>query len=181
LVFEFVEFDLKKLMDKSHVVFTKPQLQHLFRQIMDGLCFMHANKVIHRDVKSENLLVDPKGNVKFADFGLARDYFSDVWLTQKVVTRYYRSPENCLCDARYTPKVDVWSVACVFAEVVARMPLFPGKSDLDQFICICTQMLPTNDHDSKTDFDLPSDLEWPGLSDLVQKTYPGGIQRTFLR
>jgi serine/threonine protein kinase len=94
---------------------------------------MHSRGIIHRDVKSENLLVDPKGNLKFADFGLARDYFPDpnIWYTEKVVTRYYRSPENCLMDAHYTPKVDVWSAACVFAEVVTRVPLFPGRTDLE--------------------------------------------------
>jgi len=74
LVFEFVEFDLKRLMDRQHIVFTKNQLKFLFRQILEGLDYMHSHGVIHRDIKSENLLVDPKGNLKFADFGLARDW-----------------------------------------------------------------------------------------------------------
>ena len=92
---------------------------------------MHSCGVIHRDIKSENLLVDTCGNLKFADFGLARDWAPYGHYTPRVVTRYYRSPENCLSDFKYTPKVDVWSAACVFAEVVARAPLFPGRTELD--------------------------------------------------
>lgn len=120
-------------MDRSHVVFSKPQLKYMFKQILEGLAFMHSKGVIHRDVKSENLLIDPKGQVRFADFGLARDYIQGphISYTSRVVTRFYRSPENCLSDSHYTPKIDVWSVACVFAEVIARVPLFPGKTELD--------------------------------------------------
>lgn len=83
LVFEFVEFDLKKLMDRPHIVFTKAQLKYIFKQILDGLSYMHSRGVIHRDVKSENLLIDPKGKLCFADFGLARDYVPDphIWYT----------------------------------------------------------------------------------------------------
>ena len=137
LVFEFVEFDLKRLMDRQHIVFTKNQLKFLFRQILEGLDYMHSHGVIHREIKSETLLGDPQGNLKFADFGLARDWMPLGHYTPRVVTRYYRSPENCLSESRYTQKVDVWSAACVFAEVVARAPLFPGRTELDQFVTIC--------------------------------------------
>lgn len=94
---------------------------------------MHKKNVIHRDVKSENILIDSKGQIKFADFGLARDFVYDISMryTQRVVTRYYRAPEVCLEDAYYSSKIDVWSAGCVFAELIAKRPMFPGKSDLD--------------------------------------------------
>ena len=134
LVFEFVEYDLFKVMNaKPVVVFNKAQLKYIFKEILQGLAFMHQSGVIHRDVKSENILIDSKGNVKFADFGLARDvvYDPSMRYTQRVVTRYYRAPEVCLQDAHYSTKIDVWSAACVFAELISRQPLFPGESELE--------------------------------------------------
>ena len=73
LVFEYVEFDLYRILRKEQIVFTKPQLKYLMKQIMDGLIFMHKNNIIHRDIKTENILVNTSGVLKFADFGLARD------------------------------------------------------------------------------------------------------------
>ena len=113
---------------------------------MEGLAFMHENKIIHRDLKSENILINSKGVLKYADFGLARDLVPEIVnekgqkqmyrYTKKVVTQYYRPPEVCLLDPCYTEKVDVWSAACVLAELISRRPLFPGTSELDQLPCI---------------------------------------------
>ena len=108
---------------------------------MEGLAYMHRHKIIHRDIKSENILISSKGVLKYADFGLARDLMPEVTshggqrqmprYTKKVVTQYYRPPEVCLLDPQYTEKVDVWSAACVLAELISRRPLFPGTSELD--------------------------------------------------
>ena len=73
LVFEFVEFDLYKLLRKENTAFTKLQIKFIFKQIMEGLVFMHKKRIIHRDIKSENILINAKGELKYADFGLARD------------------------------------------------------------------------------------------------------------
>lgn len=73
LVFEYVEFDLKRILEKGKIVFSRPQLKFLMKQIMDGMLFMHRSQVIHRDIKTENILVNTEGFLKFADFGLARD------------------------------------------------------------------------------------------------------------
>ena len=78
LVFEFVEFDLFKLLRKENVAFTKPQIKFIFKQIMEGLVFMHKKRIIHRDIKSENILINAKGELKYADFGLARDLMQDL-------------------------------------------------------------------------------------------------------
>ena len=95
---------------------------------------MHENRIIHRDIKGQNILVSKEGVLKFADFGLARDLMPDrvfidkdgkeyrrrVPYTSKVVTPFYRSPENCLKESRYDEKIDVWSTGCVFAEIIAK-------------------------------------------------------------
>ena len=112
------------------------------KQIIEGLVFLHRSGVMHRDVKSENILVDTEGCLKFADFGLARELFSKFfnektqkwqqpYYTQRVITPYYRPPEVCLSEPCYDAKVDVWSTACVFAELLIRRPLFIGTSELD--------------------------------------------------
>ena len=141
LVFEFVEFDLFKLLRKENVAFTKPQIKFIFKQIMEGLVFMHKKRIIHRDIKSENILINAKGELKYADFGLARDLMQDLQgqkgeripahYTKKVVTQFYRPPEVCLEDPCYNEKVDVWSAGCVLAELISRRPIFPGTSELD--------------------------------------------------
>ena len=135
LVFEYVEFDLKKVFEQRDlIVFSKLQLKYLMRQVMEGLAFMHRKRIIHRDVKSENILVSASAELKFADFGLARDLLPAVMnpsYTRTVCTPYYRPPEVCLKDPHYDEKVDIWSTGCVFAEFFCRMPLFRGTSELD--------------------------------------------------
>ena len=111
---------------------------------------MHKNKIIHRDIKSENILVNSKGVLKYADFGLARDIMPEQTnesgqkqayrYTKKVVTQYYRPPEVCMLDPHYSEKVDVWSAGCVLAELISRKPIFPGKTELDQLPCIFRQL-----------------------------------------
>ena len=78
LVFEFVEFDLMRILLKDQIVFSKPQLKYMMKQIMDGLLFMHKSRIIHRDIKTENILVSTAGTLKFADFGLARDLIEPI-------------------------------------------------------------------------------------------------------
>jgi len=106
-----------------------------------GLDYLHKNRVIHRDIKGGNILINRHGVLKLADFGLARDLAPETpgmaegmyRYTRKVVTRWYRAPEIALEDSYYTTKIDVWSVGCVFAELISRKPLFPSSSDLNHF------------------------------------------------
>ena len=143
---------------------------------MDGLVFMHRSQIIHRDVKSENILINTDGCLKFADFGLARDLIKPVFddktgkyhlpsYTKKVVTPYYRPPEVCLLEPHYDEKVDVWSTGCVFAELIIRRPLFRGTSDLDQLNCILKTLLPN-------EASFPSQEDWPEFRTLLDKVYP---------
>ena len=108
-----------------------------------GLNFMHEKKIIHRDIKGGNILISEDGVVKLADFGLARDVITGPKgpnYTQKVVTRWFRPPEIALNSSKYTENIDVWSIACTFAEIIARQPLFPSRSDMDHFPTIIRQL-----------------------------------------
>lgn len=93
--------------------------------------FLHINKIMHRDVKPENLLLSKSGIVKLCDFGFARGIKTQNFqYTDYVSTRWYRAPELLVGDAAYSSSVDVWAIGCIFAEIYNGLPLFPGESDL---------------------------------------------------
>lgn len=100
-------------------------------QIMRGVDFLHSNRIVHRDLKPQNILIASSGEVKLADFGLARIYEQMQTLTTVVVTLWYRSPE-VLLKSSYASPVDIWSCGCIFAELHTRKPIFPGQSESDQ-------------------------------------------------
>ncbi|XP_029088760.1 cyclin-dependent kinase 6 isoform X2 [Monodon monoceros] len=105
--------------------------QDMMFQLLRGLDFLHSHRVVHRDLKPQNILVTSSGQIKLADFGLARIYSFQMALTSVVVTLWYRAPEVLLQSSYATP-VDLWSVGCIFAEMFRRKPLFRGSSDVDQ-------------------------------------------------
>jgi mitogen-activated protein kinase 1/3 len=96
------------------------------------LKYIHSANVIHRDLKPSNILVNATCELKICDFGLARGIVDNLELTEYVVTRWYRAPEIMLGCMQYTTKVDLWSVGCIFAEMLSRKPLFPGQDYIDQ-------------------------------------------------
>ncbi len=98
---------------------------------------------MHRDIKGGNILINDQGIVKLADFGLSREIIQPQkcpMYTTRVVTRWFRAPELGLEDPHYTEKIDVWSVGCTFAELIARKTLFPSRSDLEHFPTIIRQV-----------------------------------------
>lgn len=140
---DLMETDLHRIIYSKQAL-TIDHIQYFVYQILRGLKYVHAANVLHRDLKPSNLLVNGNCDLKICDFGLARsvtagdDTSAD--LTEYVVTRWYRAPEIMLACNGYTKAIDVWSVGCIFAELLARAPLFPGDDYLQQLRLICEKM-----------------------------------------
>lgn len=135
LVFEYLELDLKKYMD-LHGTMSASRIQSYLKQILLGIEYCHSRSVLHRDLKPQNLLITGD-TLKLADFGLGRAFGIPVKkYTHEVVTLWYRSPDVLLGSTNYGTQVDVWSVGCIFAEMVLGHPLFAGKNDADQLLRI---------------------------------------------
>ncbi|GIQ80649.1 hypothetical protein KIPB_001480, partial [Kipferlia bialata] len=163
LVFEFVDQDLKVLMDANHGRLSSRLVKSLMYQLLRGTAYCHNRRVLHRDLKPQNLLISAKGELKLADFGLARAFGIPVRsYTHEVVTLWYRAPEVLLGSRTYGTAVDIWSIGCIFAECVMGRPLFPGKSERDELMRIFKLM------------GTPDASVWPGISQLpeYQSNYP---------
>jgi cell division cycle 2-like protein len=130
---DFLEHDLKTLLDDMQEPFLPSEIKTLLQQIMSATEFLHSHWILHRDLKTSNLLMNNRGEIKVADFGMAR-YYGDPppKLTQLVVTLWYRSPELLLGAEVYGPEIDIWSVGCIFGELLTTDPLFQGKNEVDQ-------------------------------------------------
>ncbi|XP_066362470.1 cyclin-dependent kinase C-2-like [Miscanthus floridulus] len=156
MVFEYMDHDLTGLSDRPATRFSIPQVKCYMRQLLMGLHYCHINQVLHRDIKGSNLLIDNHGILKLADFGLARSFSNDhhANLTNRVITLWYRPPELLLGSTQYGPAVDMWSVGCIFAELLYGKPILPGKNEPEQLTKI---------------FELcgtPDEFSWPGVMKL---------------
>lgn len=107
-------------------------VQYFLYQILRGLKYIHSANVLHRDLKPSNLLLNANCDLKICDFGLARVTSETDFMTEYVVTRWYRAPELLLNSSDYTAAIDVWSVGCIFMELMDRKPLFPGRDHVHQ-------------------------------------------------
>ena len=133
MVFEYLEYDLTGLLETREIRFTQDHIKSWAQQLLKGTHFMHINKVIHRDLKASNLLVNKQGQLKIADWGLARSWNSEMKrLTNKVITLWYRPPELLLECTGYTPKIDMWSVGCIIAEMFRRSGFLKGANEATQ-------------------------------------------------
>ncbi|XP_064396747.1 cyclin-dependent kinase 2-like [Halichondria panicea] len=165
LVFEYLDYDLKKYMDTNLPNGGMPleYAKSYTYQILEGVQFCHSHRVLHRDLKPQNLLVNAHGVIKLADFGLARAFGVPVrTYTHEVVTLWYRSPELLLGSQYYSTPVDIWSIGCIFSEMLTRRPLFPGDSEIDQLFRIFRTL------------GTPDESIWPGVTSLpdYKSTFP---------
>ena len=131
LVFELMDMNLYELIRGRRQYLAEDKVLHLMYQALTAVAHMHKNYVFHRDIKPENLLVRGDG-LKLADFGSCRGIFCKPPLTEYISTRWYRAPECLLTDGHYNYKMDIWGLGCVFFEIMALYPLFPGTNELDQ-------------------------------------------------
>jgi cyclin-dependent kinase 12/13 len=129
LVFEYMEHDLAGLGDIK-LKFNVSMIKCILYQILTGVHYLHSNNIIHRDIKGANILINNKGDVKIADFGLARIHNPNPNIikqyTNRVVTLWYRSPELLLGSNNYGPAIDMWSVGCLFSELLTGVAPFRG-------------------------------------------------------
>ncbi|XP_055684468.1 cyclin-dependent kinase 1 [Lutzomyia longipalpis] len=165
LIFEFLSMDLKKYMDSlpDNKMLDDELVKSYLHQITRAILFCHRRRVLHRDLKPQNLLINKDGLIKIADFGLGRCVGVPVRLyTHEIVTLWYRSPEILLGSKRYSCPVDIWSVGCIFAEMATRKPLFQGDSEIDQLFRMF-RVLQT-----------PTEEIWPGVTSLpdYKSTFP---------
>lgn len=166
MVTPYMDHDLSGLLDNPDVKFQEAQIKCYLLQLFKGLRYLHDNHILHRDMKAANLLINNRGRLQIADFGLARHYEEPVpqrgkgngearrEYTSLVVTRWYRPPELLLQLRKYTPAIDMWGAGCVFGEMFKRKPILAGQSDL---------------HQAQIIFDLvgsPNDQSMPGWQDL---------------
>ncbi|KUM61436.1 hypothetical protein ACN42_g5683 [Penicillium freii] len=180
LVMEFLDLDLKKYMDALPVSeggrgkplqnasiinlgLDKAMVKKFMAQLLEGVRYCHSHRILHRDLKPQNLLIDRDGTLKLGDFGLARAFLVPLRrYTHEVVTLWYRAPEILLGSPLYSTGVDMWSVGAIFAEMCTRKPLFPGDSEIEEIFTIF-RLLGTPDEES-----------WPGVTALpdYKGTFP---------
>lgn len=164
MVMDYVEHDLKALMQARKEPFSQSEVKCLMLQLLEGVNYLHDNWVLHRDLKTSNLLLNNKGELKICDFGMSRQYGTPMNpYTALVVTLWYRAPELLLGAKEYSTAVDMWSVGCIMAELLAGKPLFDGKTELEQLNKIFKTL------------GTPNDRIWPDCSQLP------GIRATSIR
>ncbi|XP_065160185.1 cyclin-dependent kinase 9 [Atheta coriaria] len=159
LVFDFCEHDLAGLLSNVNVKFSLGEIKKVMQQLLNGLYYIHSNKILHRDMKAANVLITKNGILKLADFGLARAFSANKngepnRFTNRVVTLWYRPPELLLGERNYGPPVDLWGAGCIMAEMWTRSPIMQGNSEQQQLIFIsqlCGSITPT---------------VWPGVENL---------------
>ena len=157
LVFEYMDHDLKKFLDINNGPLTPELVKSYLFQILIAINFCHSKRILHRDLKPQNLLIDKDGIIKVADFGLARSFGVPIkTLTHEILTLWYRAPEILLGQKEYSTPVDIWSIGLIFYEMAHRKPLFAGDCEIDQIFKIF-QM-----------FGTPNEKTWPGVTKLPE-------------
>lgn len=165
LVFEFMDQDLKKYMDatarSSLGVMDVRTIKSFMYQLLRGISYCHDNRVLHRDLKPQNLLINRQNELKIGDFGLARAFGIPVnTFSNEVVTLWYRAPDVLLGSRTYSTSIDIWSTGCIMAEMYTGRPLFAGTTNEDQLQKIFRYM------------GTPTEQSWPSISQLPEYKPP---------
>lgn len=155
LVLEFLPCDLEVLIKDKSIVFKSSDIKSWLLMTLRGIHHCHRNFILHRDLKPNNLLLSPDGQLKIADFGLARALGNpNEDLSSNVVTRWYRAPELLFGARHYTGAIDIWSIGIIFAELMLRIPYLAGKDDVDQLDVTFRA------------YGTPTEQIWPNVSSL---------------
>lgn len=159
MVMDFHDIDIKECIEvsKPKLPFSIAETKQIVCQLISAIEHVHSNWYLHRDLKTSNILYsNKKGSLCVCDFGMARKYGEPiVAYTNEVVTLWYRAPELLLGSKLYTTALDMWSVGCIFAELILGHPLLPGEGEVDQLNKVF-RMLGT-----------PTEEMWPGVSAMA--------------
>ena len=158
MVFEYLSHDLTGLLNHPTFKLENSHKKHLAKQLFEGLDYLHRRGVLHRDIKAANILISNTGQLKLADFGLARFFVKRRQLdyTNRVITIWYRPPELLLGETQYGPAVDIWSAACVMIEIFTKHAIFPGDGGEINQLDKIYNVLGT-----------PTRSEWPNLVEMA--------------
>jgi len=156
LVFEYLDQDLKKYMDFCRQL-PPDTIRTFMKHLLEGIAFCHDHRVLHRDLKPQNLLINKRGDLKLADFGLARAFGIPVrTFSHEVVTLWYRAPDVLMGSTKYSTPIDMWSAGCIFAEMATGRPLFPGPNAKEQIETVFKVM------------GTPDPAVWPAVRELPE-------------
>lgn len=160
MVFEYLSHDLTGLLNHPTFKLEHANKKHLAQQLFESLDYLHRRGVLHRDIKAANILISNTGQLKLADFGLARFFVKSptrpIDYTNRVITIWYRSPELLLGATQYGPAVDIWSAACVMVEIFTKHAIFPGNGGEINQLDKIYNVLGT-----------PTRAEWPDITELA--------------
>ncbi|CAK9824087.1 Cyclin-dependent kinase 20 [Anthophora retusa] len=165
MVFEYMPTGLWEIIKDNDALLTPVQVKLYTKMILEGIAYIHRKNIIHRDLKPANLLINEKGILKIADFGLGRLLWKNITkpYSHQIATRWYRAPELLYGARYYTSAIDMWSVGCILGELLNKSPLFPGETDIEQ-LAIVLKYLGT-----------PTSETWPDLNilpDYNKITFP---------
>ncbi|EZA55816.1 hypothetical protein DMN91_011664 [Ooceraea biroi] len=156
MVFEYMPTGLWEILRDTDICLTLVQVKTYMKMLLEGIAYVHGKNIIHRDLKPANLLISDSGILKIADFGLSRLMWKDGMkpYSHQVATRWYRAPELLYGARYYTSAIDMWSIGCIFCEMLNTSPLFPGETDIEQ-LAIVLKFLGS-----------PTSESWPELTTL---------------
>jgi cell cycle related kinase len=157
LVFDYMPLTLYARLKDDANPLTRPEIKQFMRQLLNGLKHLHEYAIMHRDIKPANLLISSAGELKIADFGLARLFNAadpHKCYTPQVTTRWYRAPEILWGTQRYGAPIDLWAAGCVFGEMLRGVPIFAGNTDIEQLALVVRTL------------GSPSPKDWPELNSL---------------
>lgn len=181
-MFEYFEHDLSGLLQHPGLKLETDQIKHIIVELLKALEYMHYRKIVHRDLKCSNILIGASGEIKLADFGLAKSMLhpdtpdagnsSTRIMTNRVCTLWYRPPELLLGSSEYGPEVDMWGVGCILAELFMLKPLFVGadNSELSQIEAVFRRYTPSEITKLKC-------APWSNLVDLTKIEKVSSLQQ----
>lgn len=139
MVFEYSDNDLSGLLMNKSIELSVANCKHIFQQLLFGVEYLHDHRILHRDIKGSNILIDNNGNLKITDFGLARKMKSENMksdYTNRVITLWYRPPELLMGSTNYGTEIDMWGCGCLLVELFKQSALFTGTNELEQLLSI---------------------------------------------